>query len=952
MMKSKFLGVFSVCLLISLTVMGQQVHNIHAVVSPVPLVNDQLKMGSPGSGSRALHVNNQYLTIGGQPILPVMGEFHFSRYPREEWQDVLQKMKADGVNIISTYVFWIYHEQIEGQFDWNGNKDLRYFLELCKRYQLLAMVRIGPWCHGEVRNGGTPDWILEKKYLRDRSNDPVYQHYVQLWYQQIGAQLTGLLYKDGGPVIGVQLENEYRRGPKGDAHILWLKQAAISAGIDVPLYTVTGWGNASIPQDQVIPLYGGYPGAPWTTNLKKITTNSSYTFTPHRNEESIGNEEGLKENAGSQSYYRYPYLTCELGIGNEDTYHRRPVFSDIDGLAIATAKLGSGSNMIGYYMFAGGTNPTGQLTSMEENQDETGYWNRYPKKSYDFQAAIRETGELSPAYFQLKRLHYFLNEFGSDLATMQPVFGREGDPEKDLQYALRVKKDTGYLFGINYYRGYQKPVQKGVQFHLDLPDGELDFPQQPVDIPDSCVFIWPFNFKMEGALLKYATAQPLCSIPQGKTTDWFFVQNRGIPPELSFDATSIQSIHSNTGRIHLEAGKYRITGFQPGTDHFIEMTDYQGRRMRVFVLSYEEAKSVWLFHQNHQKILLLSPAGAYIDHRRLHLFGPSPMLKGIFLTKGISLNKGDDTTGSGSADLWTSFRFSLPEKKVDFSIHRVPLLAGSEWLQATVGGTSPVNPLWHRFFVKEFDAGNPSAIRFASLLIASDVSARIRINDRWVNQPLATGGYHDLDLTGYIRKGSNTLMLEFPYTTNPAAFAALLRIHYVNTDEIDIPTDTSWLTTQAYIPPSPWVPLADLVPPTIATPVLPLVDSFGSFPNQWEFTLEKPLAPGIDKAYLQMNYVGDRASARLGYRLVNDNFNNGRNWHMALQRYPDLGAGQSMSIRIYPLEPGARIYYDNPPAPSDTGKAILRRATVIPEYHVEVPLRVSTNRPKQGTPGI
>lgn len=935
-------------LLVSLPAIGQQIHDIRAVVSGEPLITGQLRMGDPGPAARALRVTNQYLTIGGKPTLPVMGEFHFSRYPRGEWKDVLLKMKADGIGIVSTYVFWIYHEQIEGQFDWNGNKDLRYFLELCQRYHLMAMVRIGPWCHGEVRNGGTPDWILEKKHLRDRSDDPVYQHYVQMWYHQVAAQMKGLLYKDGGPVIGVQLDNEYRFGKKGEAHIMWLKRTAIGAGIDVPLYTVTGWGNASVPPNEVIPLFGGYPGAPWNTNLEKITANDNYTFTRYRNEESIGNEKNLKENTGSGSYYRYPYLTCELGIGNEDTYHRRPVFSDIDGLAIATAKLGSGSNLIGYYMFCGGTNETGKLTSLEEDQDETGYWNRYPKKSYDFQAAIRETGELSPAYFQLKRLHYFLREFGSDLATMQPVFNKQSDPRKDLQFAVRVKKDTGYLFGINYYRGYKKPVQKDVQFHISLPGEELDFPEDPVDIPDSCVFIWPFNFRMGGALLKYATAQPLCHNSEGSTTDWFFVQNRGIPPELSFDATTLEHIESTSGEIHNEAGRYLVTHFQPGVDHFITLIDHQGRHMRVFVLSYAEGKSVWLFHRLHRKILVLSRSGAYLDSGRLHLFGPSAQMKGTLLTKGISLGRTAQPVRIDTTGLWTTFAFHSPEKKIAFSLRPTPLLAGSQWLETTAGKNPSANELWHRFFIKEFELGNPPQIRSASLLIASTLPGRIRVNHRWVNQPLPGGGYHELDLTGYVTKGANTLLVEFPYTTKPAAFAALLRIRYANTDEINIATDTSWLTTQAYVPPAPWRALTGLTQPSLANASLPSTDSFGSFPTQWQLRLQAPPPAGIDKEYLHLRYTGDRATARLGYQLINDQFNNGHSWHIALNRYPELVSGHPLRMRVYPLKPGYRIYFDNPPSPSAVGQATIGQLTVIPEYHLDIPIGVR-NGPHAGS---
>ena len=117
-------------------------------------------------------------------------------------------MKANGINIIATYVFWIHHEEIEGEWDWSGDKNLRYFIELCGKHDIHVFTRIGPFAHGECRNGGFPDWLWGKSYLR--TNDPVYFSYVRKFYSQISNQLQGLLYKDGGPVIGIQLENEYR----------------------------------------------------------------------------------------------------------------------------------------------------------------------------------------------------------------------------------------------------------------------------------------------------------------------------------------------------------------------------------------------------------------------------------------------------------------------------------------------------------------------------------------------------------------------------------------------------------------------------------------------------------------------------------------------------------------------------------------------------------------------
>ncbi len=87
--------------------------------------------------------------MGGKPILPIMGEFHYSRYPLAEWEQSLLQMKAAGIQIIAFYSFWIHHEEEEGKFRFDGNRDVRYFLQLCAKHHLSALVRIGHGCMGK-----------------------------------------------------------------------------------------------------------------------------------------------------------------------------------------------------------------------------------------------------------------------------------------------------------------------------------------------------------------------------------------------------------------------------------------------------------------------------------------------------------------------------------------------------------------------------------------------------------------------------------------------------------------------------------------------------------------------------------------------------------------------------------------------------------------------------------
>jgi len=118
------------------------------------------KMGTATApGGHTLTLDSRSLLRDGQPWLLISGEFHFARCPASEWRDELLKIKAGGVSMIASYIFWIHHEEVEGTWDWTGQRDLRKFLETCQEVGLNVLLRIGPWCHGEVRNGGFPNWL-------------------------------------------------------------------------------------------------------------------------------------------------------------------------------------------------------------------------------------------------------------------------------------------------------------------------------------------------------------------------------------------------------------------------------------------------------------------------------------------------------------------------------------------------------------------------------------------------------------------------------------------------------------------------------------------------------------------------------------------------------------------------------------------------------------------------
>ena len=343
-----------------------------------------------------------------------MGEIHYSRYPQKFWRESLLKMKACGIEVVSSYIIWIHHEEIEGEYNFYGDRDLNLFVKTCKECELKLWLRIGPWVHGEVRNGGFPDWLLKKEF-ESRTNDERYFIVVEKWFTKIYEQVKDYFFnetKPENPIIGVQIENEYGHcggltKEKGEIHMNRLTKLAKEIGFIVPFYTATGWGGAQT--GGLIPVMGGYCDAPWDSRTIEIESSGNYIFTHERNDQNIGSDYNLGEGATFE-YSKFPYLTAELGGGLQMTKHRRTVASEKDIASISLVKIGSGVNLLGYYMFHGGTNPDGILTTLQESK-ETGYPNDVPEKSYDFNAPIREYGQISSTYKELKLLFFFYTRF-------------------------------------------------------------------------------------------------------------------------------------------------------------------------------------------------------------------------------------------------------------------------------------------------------------------------------------------------------------------------------------------------------------------------------------------------------------------------------------------------------------------------------------------------------------
>jgi beta-galactosidase len=582
----------------------------------IPAANEsanphKLPFGGKNPVREELAVNQRYFLRNGQPWFPVMGEIHYSRYPRKYWEESILKMQSGGIDIIATYIFWLHHEEIEGALQWDGDCDLRYFVELCTQHHLKVFLRIGPWCHGEARNGGFPDWLLQKDF-EPRTNDERYLAYVRRWYDAIYQQVAGLLYQDGGPIIGIQLENEYGHcgglcGDEGKRHMMLLKQIAQEVGFDVPFYTATGWGGGIVVEGEMLPVMSAYADHPWAQHTHQLPPSIHYLFSADRDDNLVGADLATQATMLTYTPEKYPYALAELGPGNQCTYHRRPILTAEDIEAFVLVKLGSGANLLGYYMFHGGSHPIGKLSTMQESR-ETGYLNDLPVKSYDFQAPIREFGQISDKYRALKLFHLFLHDFGKQLAQthviLPPENSQDASDVASLRCAVRDHHGSGFLFLNNYQRHLTLEDKTDCAFQIASGAETIEFPT--VDLRSGRYCILPYNLHIGHITLKSATAQLLCTTTDQNTVYYFFFAYPDLPPQYIFAKEGIQTIQSHKAVVAAEDDRFSVQVTQMGLESIITIESQDGSTIKIVTLTRQQAENCWKTELWGQERLVIS----------------------------------------------------------------------------------------------------------------------------------------------------------------------------------------------------------------------------------------------------------------------------------------------------------------------------------------------------------
>ncbi len=593
-----------------------------------PIYPAPIDMGGVNPSGNHVYFTNYYMMQNDKPYFAICGEAHFSRMEEQHWEDEIIKMKMGGLNIIATYVFWIHHEEIEGTFDWEGNKNLRKFVQLCQKHKMQIILRIGPFDHGECRNGGYPDWLYGRPFDL-RSNAPEYLSYTQKWFHAIGQQVKGLMFKDDGPIVGIQIENEYEHasapwemttenskewvvsGSEGASHMQKLKDIAIAEGMIAPIYTSTAWGGSCAPVEVVFPLWGGYAFRPWMFygDIKEHPATAEYLMNDFHN------------NASPQ-YYNFdpeyakedfPFACCEMGGGMTVFYQYRFKLPYESVGAMAAVKVASGCNFLGYYMYHGGTNPHGKTVPYLNE-------NAVPKFSYDYQAAIGEFGQLRDSYKYLKLQHLFYKKFEELVCGTKTVLSPEAAVQKPedtdtLRYAVRVNEEgRGFLFINNYQDHADVHEQKDFVISLSLDSGDIRFPEVgTLDLAANANAILPLNIELDGITVKYATAQLISKLTHKNEIYYFFHTIPGMRCEYSIPAKVVKEVRGGVKQTD------SIVEVSSDVHTTIVCENENGQKVNICTLPIEDALNFWQYEKDGVERVIISEEAVLPGEKEIRL---------------------------------------------------------------------------------------------------------------------------------------------------------------------------------------------------------------------------------------------------------------------------------------------------------------------------------------------
>jgi beta-galactosidase len=335
--------------------------------APIPLTTIV-----PDGQPHKFEARDHQFFIDGQPTVLISGEMHFGRVQPEDWETRIKQAKAMGLNAISFYLFWNQVEPQEGQFDFTGTNDVRRVLQLCQKYGMWAILRPGPYCCAEVEYGGIPYWTLKYPDVKIRVQDPKFLAWCQDYIAQVYKQVGDLQVNHGGPLLMVQIDNEYGiTDPANNDYMNSLHKIFYDAGFDVQLFVcdpthAPEWKDPSFRMPGVLICRNG-----------------------------LKDENGLRLSAdaiGNYPVYVPEVYTAWFSGWGEPIATRNGKISDIVNWATWLLDRQYSFN---FYLFFGGSN--------------YGFYNGCNfclpvQTSYDYNAPIDEAGRTTPKYYALRTL--------------------------------------------------------------------------------------------------------------------------------------------------------------------------------------------------------------------------------------------------------------------------------------------------------------------------------------------------------------------------------------------------------------------------------------------------------------------------------------------------------------------------------------------------------------------
>ncbi|XP_050571015.1 beta-galactosidase-1-like protein 2 isoform X2 [Cygnus atratus] len=276
-----------------------------------------------------LQTENSQFLLEGMPFRIFGGSMHYFRVPREYWEDRMLKMKACGLNTLTTYVPWNLHEQTRGKFDFSQDLDLEAFLSLAAKNGLWVILRPGPYICSEWDLGGLPSWLLQDPEMQLRTTYKGFTEAVDAYFDHLLPIVVPLQYKKGGPIIAVQVENEYGSYAKDPNYMAYVKMALLSRGIVELLMTSDNKNGLS---------FGLVEGALATVNFQKLEPGVlKYLDTVQRDQPKMVMEywTGWFDNWGGPHYVfdadDYDAVLTEAGDYTSKFFKLRQLFSAIIG---------------------------------------------------------------------------------------------------------------------------------------------------------------------------------------------------------------------------------------------------------------------------------------------------------------------------------------------------------------------------------------------------------------------------------------------------------------------------------------------------------------------------------------------------------------------------------------------------------------------------------------------